>query len=149
MRIKRQVIPISVLIATSFSLIGCSAFGVDTGAVIQDIEPSNGVLPGDSSAQKNAFPPDSISWDEAMDHVGTIQTVCGPVASTGNSDNDYFVNLGYAYPDTRRFQFVFWDVGELPTIRSGDNVCATGEVVPYEDVFELELYSTDALVFLN
>lgn len=139
----------SLLMAVALASAGCGLVG-GTSRTIVDGTGSSGDAPlVESFPEQSGFPEGSVSWDQAMGHVGTVQTVCGPVASTGNSDNDYFVNLGHAYPDTRRFQFVFWDVGGLPLILPGQNVCATGEVVPYEDVYELELYSTDALVFLN
>lgn len=124
MRNPRILAYVTVAVLSLFGMTGC----VPLGSVIED-----------------ALPSGSVSWDEAPQHSGTEQTVCGPVASTGNSDNDYFVNLGHAYPDDRRFQFVLWDVGGLPPIVPGDVVCASGLIAPFEQVFEMELYSVDEL----
>jgi hypothetical protein len=49
--------------------------------------------PADASA-KEIQPAGAIGWQEAGDHVGTNQRVCGPLAGIGNSDDDVFLNVG-------------------------------------------------------
>ena len=125
MRKPRELGYAAVAVLTLLGITGCAPFG---------------------SEAAESLPPGSVSWDEAAQYSGTTQTVCGPVASTGSSENDFFVNLGHAYPDDRRFQFVLWDVGGLPPIMPGATVCANGQITPYEEVFEIELYSVEELL---
>lgn len=144
---SRKLKTIVTVLALSTTLTACTSvdrFGVNDRTIESPDFPEVSVEP--PSPEISA---DSVAWDEAFQLAGTVQRVCGPVASTGNSDNDFFVNLGHAYPDTRRFQFVFWDVGGLPELVQGEQVCAEGEIVPYEEVFEMELYSLDSLEIVN
>lgn len=85
-------------------------------------------------------PGGGIPWDIAIEHVGTNQRVCGPLAGTGTSQNDVFLNLGLDYPDPARFQIVIWDVGGLEPIAVGSTLCTTGTVTAYEGVAQIELY---------
>ena len=96
--------------------------------------------PVDTSAVENQ-PGGGIAWSEAVDYVGTTQHVCGPLAGSGNSDDDVFLNLGRDYPDTGRFQIVLWDIGGVEPIPHGTTLCTTGEITLYEGVAQIELES--------
>jgi hypothetical protein len=92
-----------------------------------------------------AQPDAEISWSEARDLVGTDQRVCGPLAGTGRSQDDYFLNLGRDYPDPERFTIVLWDVGGVEPIPEGATLCASGLITSYEGVAQLELRSASAV----
>ncbi|TFB51961.1 hypothetical protein [Cryobacterium tagatosivorans] len=86
-------------------------------------------------------PGGGIAWNEAVNYAGTTQRVCGPLAGSGNSKDDVFLNLGRDYPDTGRFQIVLWDVGGVEPIPHGTTLCTTGEITLYEGVAQIELKS--------
>ena len=44
-----------------------------------------------------------ISWEDGASYVGRIVTVEGPVVCTGYSEGIGYINLGFCYPDPRRF----------------------------------------------
>jgi hypothetical protein len=84
-------------------------------------------------------PGGGIAWSDATDYAGTSQRVCGPLAGSGNSDDDVFLNLGRDYPDTERFQIVVWDIGGLDPIAYGATLCTAGTITLYEGVAQIEL----------
>lgn len=142
MRRLDSVPALLVAAALAFSIAGCSYL---TGVASPESNAEQAPLVEEQPADVQPEPASWVSWDEAPQHAGESQRVCGPMASTGNSDNDFFVNLGRPYPDPGRFQFVLWDVGGLPAIAPGEQVCAEGLVEPYEDTYEMQLYSVDQL----
>jgi hypothetical protein len=81
----------------------------------------------------------------AVDYAGTTQQVCGPLAGTGNSTDDVFLNLGLDYPDPGRFQMVLWDVGGLEPLATGTILCATGLITRYEGVAQIETESVSSV----
>lgn len=86
-----------------------------------------------------------LPWDEAVNHAGSNQRVCGPLASMGRDDDDVFLNLGRAYPDPARFQIVLWDVGGVESLPVGTTVCATGPITLYNGVPQIELEDVGAV----
>ena len=96
--------------------------------------------PADAAEVENQ-PGGGIAWNEAVNYAGTTQHVCGPLAGSGNSDDDVFLNLGRDYPDTGRFQIVLWDIGGVEPIPHGTTLCTTGEITLYEGVAQIELES--------
>ena len=40
------------------------------------------------------WPDGSVAWNAAVNFVGTTQRVCGPLARTGNSNDDVLLDLG-------------------------------------------------------
>ncbi|SDK37326.1 hypothetical protein SAMN05216282_105139 [Cryobacterium psychrotolerans] len=96
--------------------------------------------PVDASTVENQ-PGGEIAWNEAVNYAGTTQHVCGPLAGSGNSNDDVFLNLGRDYPDTGRFQIVLWDIGGVEPIPHGTTLCTTGEITLYEGVAQIELKS--------
>ena len=94
----------------------------------------------DASTVENQ-PGGGIAWNEAVNYAGTTQHVCGPLAGSGNSNDDVFLNLGRDYPDTGRFQIVLWDIGGVEPIPQGTTLCTTGEITLYEGVAQIELES--------
>jgi len=95
--------------------------------------------PDAGSGSSGQQPGGGIAWDEAISYVGTSQRVCGPLAGSGNSTDDVFLNLGRDYPDRGRFQIVIWDVGSLEPIAYGSTLCTTGVITNYEGVAQIEL----------
>jgi hypothetical protein len=90
-------------------------------------------------------PGGGISWDEAGQHVGTHQRVCGPLMSARTSTDDVFLNLGRDYPDRGRFTIVLWDIGGVEPIASGATLCTSGTITSYEGVAQIELRSTNGV----
>ena len=84
-------------------------------------------------------PGGGIAWNEAADHAGTEQRVCGPLAGDGYSEDDAFLNLGLDYPDPERFQIVVWDAGGLEPIAHGSTLCTLGVITLYNGVAQIEL----------
>ena len=66
--------------------------------------------------------------------------VCGPLAGSGNSNDDAFLNLGRDYPDNGRFQIVLWDIGGVEPIPHGTTSCTMGEITLCEGVAQVEIY---------
>ncbi|GAA1233067.1 hypothetical protein JOF42_000792 [Microbacterium phyllosphaerae] len=99
-----------------------------------------------SAAASAQAPSDgSISWDQAIAHVGESQYVCGPLASIRGSDDDVFLNLGRDYPDVARFTIVLWDVGGVESIPSGTEVCTSGTITNYDGAAQIELNDVSAV----
>jgi hypothetical protein len=113
------VAPLTALLVT-----GCTAIGVPA-----------------ATPAKTAGPDGSIAWDDAVNHVGTSQRVCGPLAGSGTSEDDVFLDLGVDYPSPDRFQIVIWDVGGVDSIPFGSTVCTTGPIALYNGVPEIALHS--------
>jgi hypothetical protein len=109
---------------TALVLTGCTTIG----------------LPAATPA-KTARPSGSIAWDDAVNHVGTSQRVCGPLAGSGTSEGDVFLDLGVDYPSPDRFQIVIWDVGSVDPILFGSTVCTSGPIALYNGVPEITLHS--------
>jgi hypothetical protein len=84
-------------------------------------------------------PGGGILWNQAVEHAGTTQRVCGPLAGGGNSEDDVFLNLGRDYPDPERFQIVVWDIGSLESIDGGVTLCTSGPITLYDGVAQIEL----------
>lgn len=97
----------------------------------------------ETTAARN--PGGGIAWNEAANHVGTSQRVCGPLLGIGSSEDDVFLNLGRDYPDPARFTIVLWDVGGVQAPRSGATLCASGVISTYEGVAQMELRSVGAV----
>ncbi|MGO4593144.1 hypothetical protein AB4Z18_04910 [Leifsonia sp. 2TAF2] len=102
---------------------------------------------GPSSGQsgEQAQPGGGLAWNQAIDHTGTTQRVCGPLAGSGQSEDDVFLNLGLDYPDPGRFQFVLWDVGGVEAIPLGTTLCAAGPITLYNGVAQMELHSAEQI----
>lgn len=90
-------------------------------------------------------PAGSISWSEAIGHVGSTQYVCGPLVNSGTSGDDVFLNLGRGYPDVERFTIVLWDIGGIESLPRDTTLCATGKITIYQGTAQIELRSTDAV----
>ncbi|WP_457100105.1 hypothetical protein [Microbacterium sp. P5_E9] len=88
---------------------------------------------------------EGLPWNEAVNHAGSNERVCGPLASQGRDDDDVFLNLGRAYPDPARFQIVLWDVGGVESLPVGTTVCATGPITLYNGVAQIELEDVGAV----
>lgn len=133
-----------VAAVVAFSLAGCSYL---TGGASPESPAEPLPLAEQQPLEVQPEPASWVGWDQASQYAGETQRVCGPLTNTGNSDNDFFVNVGRPFPDPGRFQFVLWDVGGLPAIAPGAQVCAEGLIELYEDVYEMQLYSVDQLEF--
>ena len=92
----------------------------------------------DASTVENQ-PGGGFAGNEAGNYAGMTQHVCGPLAGSGDSNDDVFLNLGRDYPDTGRFQIVLWDIGGVEPIPHGTTLCTMGEITLYEGVAQVEL----------
>jgi DNA/RNA endonuclease YhcR with UshA esterase domain len=86
-----------------------------------------------------AIAANTLTAEEAKNHVGENATVCGVVASTHyaarSRGNPTFVNLDKAYPN-QVFTVVIWGedltkFSSRPTTWDGKRVCATGVISSY------------------
>ena|GEM_PF-2229981 len=114
---------------------GCAALEDETDPRAMALLVADGVCTGGGVAVQ---PSGSISWDAAIDRVGAVERVCGPLKGIGYSDDDVFLNVGRDYPDPRRFTIVIWDVGRLEPIESGRTVCTEGLITNYEGVAQIQ-----------
>ena len=90
------------------------------------------------------WPDGGLGWDEAREHAGTVQRVCGPLMSARETADGTFVNVGQDYPSAGRFTFIFWDVS-LEPIAPGATVCGSGEIYLYDGVAQMEMWDPGAL----
>lgn len=103
----------------------------------------------DASTERSSWPGGGIAWSDAAAHAGTTQTVCGPPAGSGYSDDDAFLNLGLDYPNPGRFQIVVWDVGRIEPIPVGVTLCTTGRISLYKGVGQIELRVPGAVLIYD
>lgn len=93
----------------------------------------------------SGWPDGGVGWNQAHEHVGTVQRVCGPITSVRQTDDGTFVNVGLDYPSPDRFTFVFWDF-YLDPIESDATVCGSGEIYLYDGVVaQMEMGDPGAL----
>ncbi len=93
-------------------------------------------------------PVNSISWDEAINHVGENQTVCGTVVGAmyadGSNGQPTFLNIGRDYPDSSRFTVVIWgknrsNFNQSPEILYlGKKIYVSGKIDEYKGCAEME-----------
>lgn len=120
--------------------IGCVEIGDNEWEYQGDAAPVD-VAPVDPAPVVEDQPGGGIAWDEAANYAGTTQRVCGPLAGSGNSNDDVFLSLGRDYPDAERFQIVLWDIGGVEPIPHGTTLCTSGPVTLHEGVAQIELQS--------
>lgn len=95
------------------------------------------------------LPPDNtISWDEAKDHIGERTTVCGSVVDTrwasSSKGKPTFLNIGKPYPDSDRFTVVIWidNRANFPQPPEGyylgKTICVTGLITEYNGIPQIE-----------
>lgn len=137
---QRRVSVLAICAVSAVLLAGCSQS--------LDHRSDRTVDSGDGSSQSNesgskpnasSDPAGSISWDQAASHVGEVAYVCGPLANSGSSDDDVFLNLGLGYPDPGRLTIVIWDVGAVESITPGTKLCVRGKITLYKGVTEVEV----------
>lgn len=90
------------------------------------------------------WPEGGLGWDQASEHSGTVQRVCGPLMSARETVDGTFVNIGRDYPSADRFTFIFWDTSLQP-IEPGATVCGNGEIYLYGGVAQMEMRDPGAL----
>lgn len=95
--------------------------------------------PWTDTSPQTQWPNDGLSWDQAVNHVGTTQRVCGPLMSMRTSNDDVFLNIGLDYPDPQRFAIVVWDIGGVELESPGLTICANGPITSYNGVAQIEL----------
>ena len=104
----------------------------------RDTGKCTGELPDDRTSTGNGSAHDSsVAWDDAVNHIGEVGTVCGPFADYGNSNDDVFLDLGNAYPDPNRFTIVLWDSGPVEKPEIGTKLCVSGEIVEYKGMAQI------------
>ncbi|QTV80772.1 hypothetical protein [Microbacterium sp. NIBRBAC000506063] len=90
------------------------------------------------------WPEGGLGWDEARQHSGTVQRVCGPLMSARETADGTFINVGRDYPSADRFTFIFWDM-YLERIPSDAIICGRGEIYLYNGVAQMEMQNPAAL----
>lgn len=90
------------------------------------------------------WPDGGLGWDDARDHVGTVQRVCGPLVSARETEDGTFLNLGRDYPSSDRFTIIFWNT-YLEPITTPAILCGRGSVYLYEGVTQMEMTSPSDL----
>ncbi len=96
-------------------------------------------------------PSDHILWSDASEYLGEERTVCGPVAGTHYAKESRgkptFLNIGEDYPSPDRFVVLIWveyrdNFSNKPEdYYDGKTICAQGEILEYEGIFEIEVQS--------
>jgi hypothetical protein len=93
----------------------------------------------------------SVTAEDAKNHIGEKATVCGKVANqhiaANSAGHPTFIDLDSAYPN-RIFTILVWGndklaVGELPSL--GSRVCVTGLIQNYRGVPQIAVWSRDQL----
>jgi hypothetical protein len=92
----------------------------------------------------------AVSWKNARNYVGRVVTVKGRVVDTyfaaSSNGQPTFLNLGVAYPNTRRFTIVIWRE-DRARFRKPERryyrrtVCVRGLVETYDGAPEIQLSS--------
>ena len=105
-----------------------------------------GCPPMSASSASSTLAP-GISAQDAKNHIGEQETVCGKVVSentaTKSKGQPTFINLDSAYPN-QVFTILVWgddrkNVGDLP--HEGERVCATGVIRNYKGSPEIMVKS--------
>lgn len=99
---------------------------------------------GNRPGMGQQWPEGGLGWDEASDHVGTVQRVCGPLMSGRETADGTFVNIGEDYPSPDRFTFVLWDT-YIDPIEPGTTVCGSGKIRLYKGVAQMDVRDASAL----
>lgn len=92
-------------------------------------------------------PTDQGNWATAKRNVGEDLTVCGPVVSVKHSDGNVFINVGLDYPEKNRFVIVLWNAGDDEPEGVDDVACASGHIVDYKGVAQIQMRTTTNLTF--
>ena len=117
---------------------------------VSTLMPSTSPVPAASASTASSI----IPWNQALDYVGDYETVEGPVAGTdyarSSNDSPTFLNVGYDYPNQRRFIVVIWgenrDSFPQPPedmYSSGTTIRVTGLVTNYRGCAEIAVSSPD------
>jgi hypothetical protein len=126
-------------------LVACVAvLAVTLVAVVSDAPASV------SPARSSAWCSGAISWQSARQHVGQPVRVKARVVTAfyarSSRGRPTFLNLGYAYPDTRRLTVLVWGRNRVnfprapeQMFRAGTTICAQGVVKRYRGVAEIEV----------
>lgn len=100
---------------------------------------------------KGAAPAGAIAWQEAPQHIGETVTVYGPVVdidfATSSNGQPTFIDLGAAYPSSKRVTIVIWgeDRGAFPSppesMYAGKTLYVTGELYVYNNACNIKVTS--------
>mgnify|MGYP006428480771 FL=1 len=91
------------------------------------------------------------NWVSAGQHIGQRVALAGPVAGISyrrqSQGQPTWINIGADFPDSKRLVLIIWGRNRpsftdfLSRLRTGDIVCATGEVSQYQGIPQIELAS--------
>ncbi len=97
----------------------------------------------------------TIQWDEALNHVGEVATVCGPVIDTWYDPSvdgePTYLNVGKPYPDPERVTVIIWgnlrsSFPEPPDdYFAGKTICVAGLIAEWEGACEIEVKTTSQI----
>ena len=96
-----------------------------------------------------AFCPGGTPWEEAVNLVGGVGRVFGPVVGTQFAEESTgrptFLNIGRAFPDPSRVTVVIWQqnrprFSEPPEVQfANQDICVQGEVTSFQGSVRLEI----------
>ena len=91
------------------------------------------------------------SWSSAGQHIGQRVALAGPIAGISyrqqSPGQPTWVNIGADFPARNRLVLIIWGRNRpsfadlLSRLRTGDAVCAVGEVSQYQGIPQIELVS--------
>ena len=102
---------------------------------------------------------EAIAWDDAIDHVGSQETIRGPVAGAryveDASGQPTFLNLGRDFPDPDRFTVVIWNDVRIQfdqdpeMLFDGQEICVAGEIAMHEGSPQIVLDGPGAIQYAD
>lgn len=97
----------------------------------------------------------TLSWDEAINHVGERATVCGKVEgthwATGSNGKPTFLNIGKDYPASDRFVVLIWEGNRSKFSQPPEEyyldktISVTGLITEYNGIAEIEVTSPEQI----
>lgn len=100
----------------------------------------------------------AVTWQSARNYVGRTATVKGPVASTkyavSSTGSPTFLDIGAAYPSSRRFTVVIWSqrrarFGSPERRYRGHTICVRGLVESYQGLPQIEATSPAQIAIMR
>jgi len=97
----------------------------------------------------------TLSWDEALNHVGERATVCGKVEgtywATGSNGKPTLLNVGKDYPAPDRFVVLIWEDNRSEFSQPPEEyyldkiISVTGLIMEYNGTAEIEVNSPEQI----
>jgi hypothetical protein len=140
----KRLLVLTISLALVFLGLACG----DGGSEVASPQPTSSTAsatPRQPTATAESTSPEvaTMSWEEAISHVGEQGTVCGPVVHTdylsASQGQPTYLDIGISYLDPEHFTVVIWgnSRSNFPSppedAYAGATVCVTGFIEPYEE----------------